>query len=178
MSCARPRIVPAHSSHARRWLLVRSLARPPGVTLPRALYFQICLVRRVVVCARGIGFAAGRARLLVLLGSPCCGMCGFACVLSLSVSNRLPPLRLHLSPPAQPPPPPQVSNLLPFIVRRCPASFATFAAFCPPAASVLMPITAAVVLAAAASPAAMTVAAAASHDLSHRASPRPRKHRH
>ena len=90
-----PTFVVAPSSHVRRSLLVRSISRPLCPSL-RALYFQICFVRRVVVCARGIGFAAGRARLLVLLESSRCGL--YVRRSSLSVSNHPPP-SASLSPP-------------------------------------------------------------------------------
>ena len=45
-----PAIVPAPSSHVHRSLIVRSISRPLYPSL-RALYFQICFVRRVV-CRR------------------------------------------------------------------------------------------------------------------------------
>ncbi len=53
--------------------------------------------------------------------------------------NLAPPsLPLPFCPPPQPPLSSQVSNPLSFIVLRCPASFATPAAICPPASSPLI----------------------------------------
>jgi hypothetical protein len=114
--------------------------------------------------------------------------CMCAVRLSLCLTNSLRSVRPPSLPPAQPPPPPQVSNNLRFIVRHCPASFATpdaslrmaitvtvvAAAVCTPQPTRhVLPTTAAAVLAAAASPAAITVATAASQAYSRRVSPRP-----
>ena len=139
-----PAFVPAPSSHVHLALLVRSISRLLCPSL-RALYFQICFVRRVV-CRRVSARTrlrgweseiAGLARELSLLHVRVCEC------LTLSVSIHLPPPSSSL--PAQPPPPPQVSNPPPFIVRRRHASFAALAAVSLPAASSLKPITAAIV---------------------------------
>ena len=79
--------LPAHASsplplrtYTSRSLFV--LPPPPRRLSPLALYFQsaLCVGLCVVVCARGLGFAAGRARLLVFLRSSRCGLCACVCL--------------------------------------------------------------------------------------------------